>query len=131
LPEWVASADLGIVIIPPRTRNLYLSTPNKLFECLAVGTPVLASDLPEMRRAVMEDPDGPLGAVCDPDDEDAVVAALVGLLRGGVDGLDVLRERCLKATRLRLNWEHEAARLTDLYAEIAVRRAKDVAGTRT
>jgi glycosyltransferase involved in cell wall biosynthesis len=121
LPDWVASADLGVVIIPPRTRNLYLSTPNKLFECLAVGTPVLASDLPEMRRVVLEDPDGPLGAVCDPDDEDAVVAAIGELLGGDVDVRRAARERCLRAAASRLNWEHEVAGLVALYGTIADR----------
>jgi glycosyltransferase involved in cell wall biosynthesis len=125
LPAFVASADVGVVLQQPRTRNLRLSTPNKLFECLAVGTPVLASDLPEIRRVVIDDPDGPLGAVCDPEDDDAIAAAVANLLPSRADDGGALRERCLNAARLRLNWEHEAAGLVGLYAELAAHRAAD------
>ena len=54
-------ADVGVMPIQPSTLNHRLSTPNKLFECLAAGVPVVVSDFPEMRRIVLDDPDGPLG----------------------------------------------------------------------
>ena len=68
LCAWVASADVGVMAIQPSTLNHRLSTPNKLFECLAAGVPVVASDFPEMRRIVCDDPVGPLGVVAAPDD---------------------------------------------------------------
>ena len=40
--------------------------PNKLFESMAVGLPVVSSDFTERRRIILDDPEGPLGAVCDP-----------------------------------------------------------------
>ena len=64
LLDWVASADVSAMPNQPNTLNEWYSTPNKLFESIAVGTPVVGSDFPERRRIVLDDPDGPLGAVC-------------------------------------------------------------------
>ncbi|HTC86437.1 MAG TPA: glycosyltransferase, partial [Candidatus Acidoferrum sp.] len=115
---WVASADVGVMAIQPSTLNHRLSTPNKLFECLAAGVPVVASDFPEMRRILLEDPDGPLGAVCDPIDPEAVARAI-----GDIVALDPaeradLRRRCLSAAGERWNWETESAKLVELYARL-------------
>ena len=114
LPPLVASADVGAVLQMPADLNLRLSTPNKLWECLAVGTPVIASDFPEIRRVVAGWPGGPLGALCDPTDHDAIAAALEGLL-GDPTALVAARERCLSASAERWNWEVEGAALVALH----------------
>ena len=66
LLDWVVDADVGVMPIQASTLNHRLSTPNKLFECLAAGVPVVASDFAEMRRIVLDDRFGPLGELCDP-----------------------------------------------------------------
>lgn len=48
----VRSADVGLCLIEAASLSLQLSTPNKLFEALASATPVLATDLPEIRRVL-------------------------------------------------------------------------------
>ncbi len=116
---WVASADVGVMPNEPRNLNERLSTPNKLFESIAAGLPVVSSDFPERRRIILEDPDGPLGAVCDPTDP----AALGRVIRSIID-LDPparadLRRRCAAAARERWNWEAEARALVEAYARIA------------
>jgi glycosyltransferase involved in cell wall biosynthesis len=115
LLDWVASADVGAVLMEPVNQNLVLSTPNKLFEAIAVGTPVLASDFPEIRRVVIEDPDGPLGVLCDPTSHEDVVRALRRMFANPREELADMRERCLRAADARLNWEHEARHLISLY----------------
>lgn len=114
LPALVASADVGAVLQMPFDLNLRLSTPNKLWECLAVGTPVVASDFPEIRRVVAGWPGGPLGALCDPEDDEAIAAALTGLL-ADPDALAAVRERCSRAAAERWNWESEGATLVALH----------------
>lgn len=118
LPGWVASADVGAVLIEPADQSLVLSTPNKLFESIAVGTPVLASDLPEIRRVVLDDPDGPLGVLCDPSSEEAVAGALRRMLTPPRLELHDMSARCLRAADQRLNWSIEAARLLALYDDL-------------
>ncbi|HEX5148902.1 MAG TPA: glycosyltransferase, partial [Candidatus Limnocylindrales bacterium] len=115
LPEWVAAADVGAMPNQPRTANERLSTPNKLFESLAVGLPVVSSDFPERRAIVMDDPDGPLGAVCDPTDVASIANAIRSILDLDPEERNRLRARCLRAAHLRWNWETESARLVQLY----------------
>ena len=123
LVAWVASADVGVMPNQPRTLNERLSTPNKLFESLAAGLPVISSDFPERRRIIMHDPLGPLGAVCDPARPVAIADAIRSVLDLDVAAYDDLRRRCSEAAKLRWNWEHEAATLVDAYRRIARARA--------
>lgn len=116
LGAWVASADVGVMAIQPSTINHRLSTPNKLFECLAAGVPVIASDFTEMRRIVCDDPGGPLGIVAAPDDVGALASAILSIVGAPRAEREVLRARCLRAAHERWNWESESARLVDLYA---------------
>jgi glycosyltransferase involved in cell wall biosynthesis len=117
LPAWVAPADVGVVAIQASTLNHRLSTPNKLFECIAVGVPVVASDFKEMRR-IVADPSGALGELCDPAspaDLARAIGAIVGL---PLAEAAALRKRCLRAAHQRWNWETESARLVELYADL-------------
>jgi glycosyltransferase involved in cell wall biosynthesis len=123
LPLWVASADVGVMPIQASTLNHRLSSPNKLFESLATGLPVVVSDFLEMRRIVLDDPDGPLGAVCDPADPASVARAIRSILDLGQAERDALRARCLRAAHERWNWETESARLVALYDSLALEAA--------
>jgi glycosyltransferase involved in cell wall biosynthesis len=118
LLRWVASADIGGVVIQRTTLNHTLATPNKLFECLAAGVPVIVSDFPTMRRIVMDHPGGPLGTACDPADPAAIAAAIRSILELDRSEVEALRGRCLRAARERWNWEHESAGLITLYADL-------------
>lgn len=118
LPPWVASADVGVMPIQRSTLNHYLSTPNKLFESLAAGVPVVVSDFPEMHRIVLDDPDAPLGATCNEADPASIACAIRSVLELSPDALNDLRRRCLKAAHERYNWETEFGRLLGLYDEL-------------
>jgi glycosyltransferase involved in cell wall biosynthesis len=118
LLPWVASADVGVMPLPPATLNLYLSTPNKLFECLAAGVPVVVSDFPEVSRIAIDDPDGPLGRACDPTCPSSVARALHEILDLDSEAAADLRRRCSKAARERWNWEAQAAQLIEGYRRL-------------
>ncbi|MBI3747948.1 MAG: glycosyltransferase [Chloroflexi bacterium] len=118
LPAWVASADVGVMAIQASTLNHRLSSPNKLFESIATGLPVVVSDFLEMRRIVLDDPDGPLGAVCDPADPASIASAIRSILDLSPADLADLRARCLRAAHDRWNWETESAKLVALYASL-------------
>jgi glycosyltransferase involved in cell wall biosynthesis len=113
--DWVGSADASIMVNQPTTLNERLSTPNKLFESLAAGTPVVSSDFAERRRIVLGDPLGPLGAVCDPIDPTAIAAAAGSIL--SLDGVasGELRARCAQAARDRYSWESQLPTLLATY----------------
>ncbi len=52
LLSWTIGADAGIIPYPHSDLNTWLVSPNKLYEFLAVGLPILASHGPELRRFV-------------------------------------------------------------------------------
>ncbi|GIV59411.1 glycosyltransferase family 4 protein [Rhodocaloribacter litoris] len=68
-----ADADVGVTLLEDTCLNHRLALPNKLFEYLMAGLPVLASDLPEIRRVVVPHD---VGCVVDPTDRPALVATL-------------------------------------------------------
>ncbi|WP_165191012.1 glycosyltransferase [Caulobacter soli] len=50
LPSWTAGAALGALLYEDLSLNQRHCTPNKLWEYPAAGVPMLATDLPEIRR---------------------------------------------------------------------------------
>ncbi len=118
---WVAAADVGAMVNQPVSRNERLSTPNKLFECFGAGVPVVSSDFPLRRRIVMEDPDGPLGAVCDPTDPDAIAAALREVIDRPTEAAADLRRRVLRAAHARWTWERQVPVLLEVYGRLTGR----------
>ncbi len=56
-----AAADAGIIPYQAICLNNLYCTPNKLFEFIAAGLPILASDLPEIRRIVAGQDIGKVG----------------------------------------------------------------------
>jgi glycosyltransferase involved in cell wall biosynthesis len=52
LPQWTAGADVGLSVIENICLSYYYCLPNKIFEYLACGIPIIASDFPEMARLV-------------------------------------------------------------------------------
>jgi glycosyltransferase involved in cell wall biosynthesis len=111
-----------VMPIQASTRNHRLSTPNKLFEGLAAGLPVVVSDFPEMHRIVLDDPAGPLGAVCRPDDVDDVARAIRSIMELPAEAREALRARCLRAAHDRWNWATEVEGLLQLYVDIGLRQ---------
>ena len=115
----LADADVALALFQPDTPSHRSVIPNKLFEALAAGVPVVASDTPGLRGVLLEDPAGPLGAVCDPTDPKAIATAIAALLDLPPDAAEALRDRCHRAAFNRWNWEREAKRYLPLFDEAA------------
>ncbi len=122
LLDLISTADLEVMAIQPSTLNHRLATGNKLFEALAVGVPVVASDHPGKRLVVQGIGDGPLGELCDPTDVKDVARAMRAILSLSDEERAALRDRCRRAARERWNWEVESAKLIELYDELGRRR---------
>ncbi len=75
-----ASADVGITLLEDTCLNHRYALPNKLFEYLAAGLPVLAGDLPEIRRVLSAHC---AGILVNPADRGALVRALQRLIDDG------------------------------------------------
>ena len=69
VPAWTASADASIIAVPANSLNQRLSTPNKFWESLTAGTPVVVGrDLEVMRAIVEQERIGAIADAADPAD---------------------------------------------------------------
>ena len=116
LLDWTASADLLLMAIQPTSLNHRYTTPNKLWEGLAAGVPVVASDLPGMAEVVRETG---AGVLCEPTSPSAIAAAIRDILSRSPAERDDLRRRALAAGHDRYNWEVQATSLLTLYRTLA------------
>ncbi|MHB8460304.1 MAG: glycosyltransferase [Candidatus Limnocylindrales bacterium] len=120
VPRWSASADASIIAVPGRSLNQRLSTPNKFWESLTAGTPVVVGrDLAVMRRIV--EAEG-LGSVADPSDPADLARALGEVLDGAPAEVAAMRERCLAITRDVYNWESAVQSYLELVQTLAPSR---------
>jgi glycosyltransferase involved in cell wall biosynthesis len=119
LLSWVAGADLDVIALQSSTLGHYLCTPNKLWESLAAGTPVVVSDFPVMSHVVLDGPEGPLGVLCDPSTPASIAAAVRAFLDLPEQAREAIRTRCLEAAHRRWNWETESGRLIETYRTLA------------
>ncbi len=106
VPEWAASADASLIALPPTSLNQRLSTPNKLWESLAGGTPVVVARETTVMRGIVERDD--LGAVVDPADPADLARGLRAILDAPAEERAARRARCLAVAHDRYNWETTA-----------------------
>jgi glycosyltransferase involved in cell wall biosynthesis len=115
LLDWVACADVAAMPIQPSTLNHRLTTPNKLFEAMAAGVPVVASDLPGMATIVRATG---CGVLCDPTDPVAIAAALREILDAGDEDRLAYGRRGLEASHTEYNWEDQVGILLAEYGRL-------------
>jgi len=95
-----AGADVGVVLNRNVSLNNYLSLPNKVFEYVVAGVPVVTSDSPDMTELVRR---YEVGETCDPEDPDDIARAIQSVL----DDSERLRANARKAAP-ELTWERES-----------------------
>lgn len=112
LPEWTASADVSVVPLPPISFNQRHATPNKFWESVAVGTPVVVGpDLPVMDDIVIRDDVGTVAASLEPAD---LAAAIRRVIDRPADDRARWRERIRTTARERYDWTAAAGTYADL-----------------
>jgi glycosyltransferase involved in cell wall biosynthesis len=106
LPQYLATADVGVHPMERTCLNHELALPNKLFDYLFAGLPLAVSDLREMRQLVDREA---LGTVFDPAQPDEVAAAILAAARHGHGWAPDRDLLC------RLAWEAQQETLLEVY----------------
>ena len=107
-----ASADVGVHLIANTCLNHYYCMPNKVFEYIMSGLPIIVSDFPEMAKIAK-------GAKCGwtvSEDKDSIL-----------DLIQILTMEEIKAKKInvqkyreQIGWEQEELKLQKLYAELLI-----------
>jgi glycosyltransferase involved in cell wall biosynthesis len=103
-------ARIGLVLLHP-TLEYKVSLPVKLFEYMASGIPVIASDFPLWREIVIG---AGCGILVDPLDSQAIARAIGQLLVNG-EGAAAMGEAGRQAAFARYDWSLEETTLLDFY----------------
>jgi glycosyltransferase involved in cell wall biosynthesis len=107
--RYTAGGDLGLIPYLPIDDNHRYCSPNKFFEYVQAGVPILAHDLPFFRQMAQRHG---VVACADFTSPEAVGRAIVSTLTGGT--LAAMRQRCLEA-RAALSWPVEEQKLLAVY----------------
>ncbi|MBK7785324.1 MAG: glycosyltransferase family 4 protein [Gemmatimonadetes bacterium] len=108
--DGLAAADVGVVCFLPVPNNVN-SGPTKLFEYMAAGLAVIASDFPMWREVV----DGAACGLCVDPAEPAQIASAIVQLAADRSGTAEMGRRGRTAAVERYSWEAEATRLIAMY----------------
>jgi glycosyltransferase involved in cell wall biosynthesis len=115
LLEWTASADVGLIIYPLTfSPNVLYCLPNKLFEFLMAGVPVLSSKLVAVEELLEQYEVGSVVPAVEPE----IMGNAISAMLSGRERLARMRQNALAVSRADLSWEHEQQRLIALYAQL-------------
>ena len=108
----LAQAQVALVLITSAAPSYHLSLPNKFFEAVAAGLPIVASPITEVKR-LLEHYD--LGVICDPSDPAQIAAAIMQVLEPANHAR--YKANALRA-REELNWAAEERKLITVYQNL-------------
>ncbi|HWR53201.1 MAG TPA: glycosyltransferase family 4 protein [Bryobacteraceae bacterium] len=103
----------GLVLFLPGPNHME-AQPNKLFEYMASGLPVIASHFPRWIELVVETR---AGVVADPTSASAIANA-IRIILADPDAAEAMGRRGMQAVEASYNWERQAEALLAGYAEI-------------
>jgi glycosyltransferase involved in cell wall biosynthesis len=115
LLDWTASADIGLNVLPPDySLSIRWCLPNKLFEYLMAGLPVLSSPLDAVVDVIKTYDVGAIVSSLAPAD----IGAAINTMLADHSALTRMRRNALDAAQQEFCWEKERGQLIHLYHEI-------------
>ena len=109
LYAYTALADVGLSLDKDTNLNYRYSLPNKIFDYIQCGTPVLASDLPEVKNIIQT---YDVGLIVEKHSPEFIAKSLNQMLDLGFKHL---HKNQLNKAAEELIWEHEEVVLKDIY----------------
>jgi glycosyltransferase involved in cell wall biosynthesis len=111
--QTLSEAKLALVLFHPEIDHLD-ALPNKLFEYMAAGLPVVASDFP-LWRSIIEQTG--CGLLVNPLEPQAIAHAIQYLLEHPSEA-EAMGKRGQEAIKTQYNWDNEAKKLLTLYQDL-------------
>ncbi len=112
--ETLREGSIGLLVFQPDYYNAYIGLPNKLFDYMLCGLPVVASDFPEIRKVVGE---AECGVLVEPTDPGAIAEAIIYLMEHPEEARRI-GENGRRAVLERYNWGEMEGRLFGVYQVI-------------
>jgi len=113
--NYVASADLGVVIYENINRNNFLCAPTKLYEYIMLNVPVIACDFPEISEFLKQ---YPVGFTFNPTDSLSIATAINRFFAIEKEQRSKINFH-LKSARRLFNWDSESQKLLNLVNAIS------------
>jgi glycosyltransferase involved in cell wall biosynthesis len=111
--RYTKAADAGVSLDKNNNMNYRFSLPNKLFDYISAGIPVIAGDLPEVTRIITENTCG----IIIPEINPGEISEAIRLLESNRDLLKVLKENARAASET-LTWESESLKVRTIYDQV-------------
>jgi len=112
LRQYTQHADLGLTLDKATNLNYKFSLPNKLFDYIHAGVPVLSSDLPELKKIIYT---YNIGECIDGHDPQAIAKKISTMLHE--ETLHQVWKKNTKIAAENLNWEKEEQQLIAVYRQ--------------
>lgn len=111
LHEILIGGGIGLLVFQPYYYNIKIGLPNKLFDYMLAGLPVIASNFPEIRKIVL---DAKCGLLIDPTDVDALADAILHIIENPSIAKEMGKNGKM-AIFSRYNWSTLENKLLDIY----------------
>jgi len=109
----IAQADIGAVLFEPTSINYAHALPNKFFEYIMAGVPILGSNIITIDSYVKK---YELGRIVDPSQPQFIAKTIEDMINDETK-LKMWKKNCKKAAK-QLNWEVESKKLVEIYEQI-------------
>jgi glycosyltransferase involved in cell wall biosynthesis len=109
-----ASADIGILLYRNDCRNNYYCAPNKVYEYMMMGLPVIANDYPGIAKLVRDNNVG----LCVDASKPKEIADAVNRLAADLEVRRIMRANGLEVSRTKYHWEEEYKKLKYAYDRV-------------
>ena len=120
LLTWTVSADLGLVVLPlDYSLSIRWCLPNKLFEYMMVGLPILASPLEAVTEVITNYDVGRIVSSLTPED----IGAAINTMLADDTALAQMSRNALEAARNEFNWDKESRQLIKLYCDVLAKKS--------
>jgi len=118
LLDWTVSADMGLILYTPGySLAVKLILPNKLFEYIMAGVPVLATQLDAVEEVIKTYDVGCIVPSIEAED----IGTAINTMLADRDMLTRLSRNALDAARHDLYWEKESLQIAQLYKDIVAK----------